>query len=105
MRHDKNKNKKAAQQQQQAADDMKKMAQQMQQMQMQEAIRMQEADVAGKQFTFGVREEREMQKLDRAQAMSDRYANQQARLQESKSAAFGSAFSSIAGLGASLAGG
>ena len=79
--------------------------QQMQQMQMQEAIRMQEADVAGKQFTFGVREEREMQKLDRAQAMSDRYANQQARLQESKSAAFGSAFSSIAGLGASLAGG
>lgn len=77
--------------------------QQMQQMQMQEAIRMQEAGVAGKQFTFGVREEREMQRLDRLQGMADRYATQRAQAQEAKSSAFGSAFSSIAGLGAGLA--
>lgn len=77
---------------------------QMQQMRMNEAVRLQQADIAGKQFTFGVREEREMQKLDRLQGLSDRYANQAARMQEAQASAFGSAFSSIAGLGAGLAG-
>ena len=77
--------------------------QQMQQMRMNEAIRLQQADVAGKQFTFGVREDREMQKLDRLQSMSDRYASQAAMAQEAKASAFGSAFSSMVGLGAGLA--
>jgi len=77
--------------------------QQMQQMQMQEAIRMQETQAAGQQFMFATREDREMQKLDRLQGMSDRYANQAAMAQEAKSAAFGGAFSSLAGLGAGLA--
>jgi hypothetical protein len=78
--------------------------QQMQQMQMQEATRLQQADVAGQEFMFGVREQREMQKLDRLQAMSDRAANQAAQYQQAKSSAFGSAFGSLAGLGASMIG-
>jgi hypothetical protein len=77
----------------------------MQQMRMSEAVRLQEADVAGKQFTFGVREQREGEKLDRLQGLADRYANQAAMAQEAKASAFGSAFSSIAGLGAGLASG
>jgi hypothetical protein len=79
--------------------------QQMQQMQMQEAIRMQEADISGKQFTFGIREQREGEKLDRLQGLTDRYASQAAMAQEAKASAFGSAFSSMAGLGAGLASG
>jgi len=78
--------------------------QQMQQMQMQEAIRMQETQAAGQQFMFATREDREMQKLDRLQAMSDRYASQAAMSQEAKASAFGSAFSSLAGLGANMIG-
>jgi hypothetical protein len=39
--------------------------QQAQQMRMDEAQRLQQADVAGQQFMFGAREEREMQRLNR----------------------------------------
>jgi hypothetical protein len=41
---------------------------QMQQRQMSEQIRQQEADVAGDQFTFGIREGREQQQIDRTYA-------------------------------------
>lgn len=73
--------------------------QQAQRMRMQEAIRMQSADVAGQQFMFGVREQREMTKLDRLQGMSDRYANMAARYREGQQSALGTAFSSLTGLG------
>jgi len=41
---------------------------QMQQRQMSEQIRQQQADVAGDQFTFGIREGREQQQIDRTYA-------------------------------------
>lgn len=77
--------------------------QQMQQMRISEASRLQQADVAGRQFMFATREEREMQKLDRLQSMSNRYASQAAMMQEAQASAFGSAFSSMVGLGVGLA--
>ena len=43
--------------------------QQMEQRQMAEAQRLQQADVAGEQFMFSTRENRQMQELDRASAM------------------------------------
>jgi hypothetical protein len=73
--------------------------QQMQQIQMQEAARMQEAQVAGKQFVFGATEQREAEKLDRLQGMTDRYSNQAAQFQQAKMSAFGSAMGDLAGLG------
>lgn len=76
--------------------------QQMQQMRMQEATRLQQADVSGKQFVFGVKEDREMQKLDRLQGMSDRYANQAAQYQQAQASAFGSAFGNMAQLGGTI---
>lgn len=75
---------------------------QAQQLRMSEAQRLQQADVAGKQFMFGAREEREMQKLDRLQGMSNRYATQAAQYRQAQAQAFGSAFSSLAGLGMSI---
>lgn len=78
--------------------------QQMQQMKMNEAIRLQQAEVSGKQFTFGVREDREMQKLDRLQGMADRSANQAAAYQQSAASSFGSAFGSLVTLGTELGG-
>lgn len=73
--------------------------QSMQQIRMQEAGRMQEAEVAGKQFVFGAREQRESEKLDRLQGMSNRYSNQAAQFQQAKMSAFGSAMGNLAGLG------
>lgn len=78
--------------------------QQMQQMRMSEAVRLQQADVSGKQFMFGVREDREMQKLDRLQGMADRTANQAAAYQQASASAFGSAFGSLVTLGTELKG-
>lgn len=73
--------------------------QQMQQIQMQEAARIQQAQVAGKQFVFGATESRESEKLDRLQGMTDRYSSQAAQFQQAKMSAFGSAASNLAGLG------
>ena len=73
--------------------------QSMQQIQMQEASRLQEAQVAGKQFVFGAKESRESEKLDRLQGMTDRYSNQAAQFQQAKMSAFGSAMGDLAGLG------
>jgi hypothetical protein len=71
----------------------------MQQIKMQEASRLQEAQVAGKQFVFGATEQREAEKLDRLQGMTDRYSNQAAQFQQAKMSAFGSAMGDLAGLG------
>lgn len=72
---------------------------QLQQMRMSEAQRIQQADVAGQQFMFTAREEREMQKLDRLQGMSDRFATQAAQYGQAAASAFGSAASGLTGLG------
>lgn len=69
------------------------------QMRMQEAIRLQGADVAGQQFMFGVREQREVSQLDRLQGMSDRYANMAGQYRQAQQSALGTAFSNLAGLG------
>jgi hypothetical protein len=76
--------------------------QQMQQIKMSEAARLQQAQVQGQQFVFGVQEEREMARLDRLQGMSDRYANQAAAFQQSKSAAFGQALGNLSMLGGEI---
>lgn len=77
---------------------------QAQQMRMSEAQRMQQAGVAGQQFMFGAREERELQQLDRTQGMSDRFATQAAQYGQAAASAFGSAASGLTGLGASMFG-
>jgi len=76
--------------------------QQMQQIKMSEAARLQQAQVQGKEFVFRTQEERDLAKLDRLQGMSDRYANQAAAYQQSKSAAFGQALGSLSMLGGEI---
>lgn len=75
---------------------------QLQQARMAEAQRIQQAGVAGQQFMFGIRETREMQELDRAQALANQYGMGEAQMRQQAGAAFGSA---IGGLGAFTAGG
>jgi hypothetical protein len=75
---------------------------QLQQMRMSEAQRIQQADVAGQQFMFSTREEREVQKLDRLQGMSDRFATQAAQYGQAAASAFGSAASDLTGMGLSM---
>jgi len=55
---------------------------QMQQIKMSEAQRVQQADVAGKQFMFGIREDREMQRMNRVAGQA-----QQARANEASAKA------------------
>ena len=76
--------------------------QQMQQIKMSEAARIQQAQAQGKEFVFRTQEEREMAQLDRLQGMADRAANQAAAYQQSKSAAFGQAFGSLVTLGSDI---
>lgn len=75
---------------------------QVQQMRIAEAQRLQQANVAGQQFMFGVREQREMQQLDRAQSLANQYGMGAAQMRQTAGAAFGSALGS---LGAFTAGG
>lgn len=74
--------------------------QQAQQMRMSEAQRLQQAEVAGKQFVFGAREEREMQALNRAAGLA-----QQARAgaQAAQASMYG-ALGSFAGQAVGMAG-
>ena len=74
--------------------------QRMQQIQMQEAVRLQSADAAGKKFQFGVREGREMQQLDRVSAQAAGAARQAAAYSNQARSAFGSALGSVAAFGA-----
>jgi len=76
--------------------------QQMQQIRMNEVARVQQAQAQGAAFVFGAQEEREMTQLDRLQGMSDRYANQAAAFEQSKSAAFGQALGNLSMLGGEL---
>lgn len=70
--------------------------QQMQQMRMAEARRLQEADISGRQFVFGATETREMQQLDRAQALQNQYAMVGAQMKQASTTAFGSALGGLA---------
>lgn len=79
--------------------------QSMQQMKMNEAIRLQQADIAGKQFTFGVREQREMTQLDRAQAMVSQYSAAEAQARQAQNQMLGSAIGAAASFGAQALGG
>ena len=74
--------------------------QQAQQMRMAEAQRLQQAEVAGKQFVFGAREEREIQQLNRAAGLA-----QQARAgaQAAQASMYG-ALGSFAGQAVGMAG-
>lgn len=69
--------------------------QQMQQIKMQEAARLQTAEVAGKQFVFGTQEEREMQRLNRLAGLQANYQQQQATANASLLSSFGSLAQSI----------
>ena len=75
--------------------------QQMQQVKLQEAARVQSLEAAGKQFMFSAKEQREMQKLDRTASLLDNYMQQQQQAQQSQYAAFGSLGSDLIGLYAS----
>lgn len=72
--------------------------QRMQQIQMQEAVRLQSADIAGQRFMFGVREGREMQQLDRASAQAAGARQRAAAYSSQASSAFGSALGAFTGL-------
>ena len=73
----------------------------MQQAKLAEERRLQQADVAGKQFVFGQREAREMQQLDRTAAMLGAQQQREAQAQADKTGAITGA---IGGLG-QIAGG
>ena len=78
--------------------------QQANQMRMAEAQRLQQADVAGRQFMFTTRENREMQKLNRlAGLQSQAMANQQAA-QAQQAAALGGIAGNLMGIAGSVAG-
>ncbi len=72
--------------------------QKMQQIQMQEAIRLQSADVAGQRFQFGIREGREMQQLERAQAKVEGAAQRAAAYRSQQQSMFGDALGAFTGL-------
>lgn len=72
--------------------------QQMQQLKMQEAARLQTAEVAGKQFVFTAQEDREMQRLNRLAGLQANYQQQQASANASMLSSFGSFGQTIGGL-------
>jgi len=76
--------------------------QQMQRIQMSEAARLQQADIAGQKFMFGAREQREMQKLDRLSTMAGGAAQRAASYGSQANQMFGQALGAGAGI---LAGG
>lgn len=88
---------------QQEADNAKARAQgeaRMQQMKMAEAQRIQQADVAGKQFMFGVKEDREMQRMNRVAGQAQQARSNEASARASQYGALGS----LAGSAMSFAG-
>ena len=70
----------------------------MEQRQMSEQQRLQQADVAGKQFVFGQRENREMQQLDRTAAMLGASRQAEAQAASDKTGAMTGMFGSLAGI-------
>lgn len=78
---------------QQEADNARARAQgeaQMQQIKMAEAQRIQQADVAGKQFVFGVREDREMQRMNRVAGQAQQARSNEASARAAQYGALGS---------------
>jgi len=74
--------------------------QQAQQARMGEAIRQQMADVSGKAFVYGQREQREMMQLDRTQAMINQYGAAEAQARQAQNQALGSFIGTAASFGA-----
>ena len=77
----------------------------MEQRQMSEQQRLQQADVAGKQFVFGQRENREMQQLDRTAAMLGASRQAEAQAQSDRTGAMTGMFGSLAGIAGAAFGG
>ena len=71
--------------------------QRLQSQQMAEAQRIQQADVAGKQFVFGQREQREMQQLDRVSNQIAALRGQEAAAKRDQTAAVTGAISGVIG--------
>ena len=63
-----------------------------------EQMRLQQADVAGKQFVFSQKEQREMQQLNRTAAMLGAAAQAEAQAGADQTAAITGAFGSLAGI-------
>ena len=78
--------------------------QQLQQRQMQEAIRVQSAETAGDMFVFVKTEQREMQELDRTQAMIDEQRAREMQGKIDKRAAFSTTMSGLSSSMGSLVG-
>ena len=78
--------------------------QQAQQARQAEAIRLQNADVAGEQFVFQQEDARVMQQLNRKQAMLDNTMAQQAQYQSDSMTALGDAFGGLSSTAAAFAG-
>jgi hypothetical protein len=76
----------------------------MEQRQMSEQQRLQQADVAGKQFVFSQTENREMQQLDRTAAMLGASRQAEAQAQSDKTGAMTGMFGSLAGIAGSAFG-
>ena len=72
--------------------------QQMQQMKMQEAVRLQQADIAGKQFVFGAQEQREMQRLNRLAGLQAQQQQMSLGYQANAVSAMGSALGALSNL-------
>ena len=83
---------------QQEADNTRARAQgeaRMQQIKMAEAQRVQQADVAGKQFMFGVKEDREMQRMNRVAGQAQQARANEASARASQYGALGSLAGSV----------
>jgi hypothetical protein len=78
--------------------------QRLQTQKMSEEQRMQQADVAGKQFVFGQTEAREMQQLDRTSNQISALRGQAAAAQRDQTAAITGAIGSVAGIAGGLGG-
>ena len=75
--------------------------QELQKLKLSEAQRVQMADVAGEKFMFGVTEQRQMQELNRAQAMASQYMGAAASFRSQADAGFGGALGGLAAFGLS----
>lgn len=72
--------------------------QQMQQMKMQEAVRLQQADIAGKQFVFSAQEQREIQRLNRLAGLQAQQQQMALGYQANAASAMGSALGALSNL-------
>jgi hypothetical protein len=79
--------------------------QQMQQVQMREATRLQQADASSKAFMYGEREKREIRQLDRLQSLSEQQRAIEAQSRSAQNQAIGSLIGTAASFGAQALGG